>query len=315
MYTSFVLAFAIGGTIWPWTSGRTIGCIVVMAVLIAIFGFQQKFCIWTTKTARIFPLQFWKSRTFILLFIAQSGIMTALAIPIYYIPLLHQFTRGETAVQAALRLLPFVIVNIVIVFVNGALLPRFKYYVPWYISAGILITLGGALLFSLLSLELSDGAVYGSTVILALGVGLAQQCAYSIATVKVTGNEIADAIGFINVAQVGSVIVALTFTSLIFQNVGIHHVRKALAGLGFTDEEIRGALGGSKSRVFEGPGLTREVRLGVESGIVEAVRWSFFPVLLAGVITLGASLGMRWEGLFGANGDEENGEKDEEGKA
>ena len=28
MYTCFVIGFAIGGTLWPWADGRTIGSIV-----------------------------------------------------------------------------------------------------------------------------------------------------------------------------------------------------------------------------------------------------------------------------------------------
>ncbi|KAH7067388.1 major facilitator superfamily domain-containing protein, partial [Paraphoma chrysanthemicola] len=302
MYVCFVLSFAIGGTIWVWSDGRTIGSIVATVILVASFGIQQKFCIFTTKSARIFPLQFLRSRTFILLFIAQSSIMTSLAIPIYYIPLFFQFTRAETAVESAVRLLPFVIVNIVVVFLNGALLPKFRYYVPWYIAACSFITVGGALFFATLKESTSTTTIYGFSVLLAIGVGLAQQCAYSIATAKVP-DQVADAIGFINNAQVGSVVIALTFTSLIFQNVGFNHVKSALAGLDFSNEEIRGALGGAKSRVFDEGVLSEDARMGVERGIVDAIRWSFFPVLLAGVIGLVASALMRWENVFDQGND------------
>jgi hypothetical protein len=300
MYLCFVLSFAIGGTIWAWSDGRTIGSIVTMVILVVLFGVQQKFCIFTTKAHRIFPLQFLHSRTFALLFIAQSSIMTSLAIPIYYIPLFFQFTRAETAVESAVRLLPFVIVNIVVVFLNGALLQKFRYYVPWYLAACGFITIGGALFFALLTQSTSNAAMYGFSVLLAIGVGLAQQCAYSIATAKVP-DQVADAIGFINNAQVGSVVIALTFTSLIFQNVGFSHIKSALAGLDFTEEEIRGALGGAKSRVFDGGVLSEAVRGSVERGIVDAIRWSFFPVLLAGIIGLAASALMRWENVFSSS--------------
>ncbi|KAH7355747.1 major facilitator superfamily domain-containing protein [Pyrenochaeta sp. MPI-SDFR-AT-0127] len=306
IYTAFVLSFAIGGTIWPWSSGGTIGSIVVFAVLVVLFSLQQQFCIFTTHTDRIFPIQFLRSRTFLLLFVAQSCVQTALAIPIYYIPLFFQFTRAETAIASAIRLLPFIIVNIVVVFANGALLPKFKYYVPWYLAAGVFNSVGGALFFGLLKQTTSSGTIYGFSVLLAIGTGLAQQCAYSIATAKAP-NQIADAIGFINNAQVGSVVIALTFTSLIFQNIGFHHVRNALVGLDFTNEQIRSALGGAKSELFSEGVLGEATRESVERGIVEAIRWSFFPVLLAGAIGLVASLCMRWENVFqqtGVIGDE-----------
>lgn len=304
MYMCFVLSFAIGGTIWPWSSGRTICSIVAFTILIILFSFQQRFCTFTTKAYRIFPVQFFASRTFLLLFVAQACVQTALAIPIYYIPLFFQFTRAETAVTSALRLLPLIIFNIVVVFANGALLPKFKYYVPWYTAAGIFNTVGGALFFALLEQSTSSIAIYGFSILLAIGTGLAQQCAYSVATAKVP-DQISDAIGFINNAQVGSVVIALTFTSLIFQNIGFSHVSEALIGLNFTDEQIRSAIGGTKSSMFDEGVLDEAARANVVRGIVEAIRWSFFPVLLAGIFGLLASLGMRWENVF---------EKKEEGE-
>jgi hypothetical protein len=312
MFTCFVLSFAIGGTIWPWSDGRSVGSIIAFGILLTLFSLQQGLCILTTPAHRIFPVCFLRSRTFVLLFVAQSCVQTALAIPIYYIPLFFQFTRSETAVTSAVRLLPFVIVNIVIVFLNGALLPRFKYYVPWYATSGVFNTIGGALFFSLLQQRTSSGAIYGFSILLAIGTGLAQQCAYSIATAKVP-DQIADALGFINNAQVGSVVIALTFTSLIFQSVGYNHIKDALAGLNFPDDEIRSALGGAKSTLFENGVLSDTVRENVERGIVDAIRWSFFPIVLAGAIGLAASAWMRWENVFGtklgARGGGEKGEK------
>ncbi|KAF2790672.1 MFS general substrate transporter [Melanomma pulvis-pyrius CBS 109.77] len=309
-YTTFVIGLTIGGTIWPWPSSRTIGTLATSIALLVLFAAQQKLCLLTTAQDRVFPAQFLTRRTFVLLYVAQSCVQTALAIPIYYIPLLFQFTRGETAVASALRLLPLVVVNIVVVFANGALLPRFKYYVPWYLASGAFNTLGGALFFGTLSRETSTAAVYGYSVFLALGTGLAQQCAYSIASVK-AARHVSEAIGFINNAQIGSVVVALTLTSLIFQNVGFHDVKAALAGSGFDDGEIRATLGGARSALFEG--VPEGVRERVEEGIVRAIRWSFFPVLLAGAIGLLAAAGMRWERLFdGENDADANEEKKED---
>ncbi|KAF2026906.1 MFS general substrate transporter [Setomelanomma holmii] len=250
MCMCFVLAFATGGTIWPWSDSRTFGSIIAMSVMVILFIVQQKFCIFTTKASRIFPLQFLRSRTFVLLLITQSWMMTSLAIPIYYIPLFFQFAPAETAVQSAVRLLPFVIVNIVV-----------------YLTACEFITVGGALFFGTLRESTSNAAIYGFSVLLAIGAGLAQQCAYSIATAKVLAQG-ADAIGFINNAQ------------------------------------IRNALGGAKSRVFDESVLSEEVRANVERGIVDAVRRSFFPVLLAGIIGLTAIALMRWETVF--NGSKES---------
>ena len=50
--------------------------------------------------------------------------------------------------------------------------------------------------------------------------------------------------------------------------------------------------------MFEEGVLAPEVKRRVEVAIVEAIRWSFFPVLLAGVIAVAASLLMRWENVY-----------------
>ncbi|KAF2468892.1 MFS general substrate transporter [Lindgomyces ingoldianus] len=312
-YTTFVIGFTIGGTAWPWNDPRTISTIVLFGILLLFFTLQQSFTILTTPQNRIFPMRFLRSRTFILLYIAQSCVQTALAIPIYYIPLIFQFSRSESTITSSLRLLPLVIVNIVTVFLNGALLPKFDYYMPWYLVSGGFNSIGGALFFATLSLSTSTARIYGYSILLALGTGFAQQAAYTVASAK-AGDCVADAIGFINNAQIGSVVVALTLTSLVFQNVGFRNVKQALQGTEFRDQDIRAALGGAKSKVFEDAALSPAVRVDVERAIVEAIRWSFLLVLIAGVVGLGAGMGMRRERLFG-NSDTVNEKETKEGRS
>jgi hypothetical protein len=83
-------------------------------------------------------------------------------------------------------------------------------------------------------------------------------------------------VGFINLAPVGSVVVVLTFASLIFQNVGYHNVKTALGGLGVNESEIRAALGGAKGGVFDVAILSEEAQRAVDVGIVDALRWALF---------------------------------------
>ncbi|KAJ4304866.1 hypothetical protein N0V90_000394 [Kalmusia sp. IMI 367209] len=297
MYTAFVISFAIGGTLWPWNDGRTIGTLVAFGLTLLAFIFQQKFTILTTCDHRVFPVRFLSSRSFILLYIAQSSVQTALAVPLYYIPLFFQFSRAETAVTSAVRLLPFIIVNSIVVLSNGFLLPKYGRYLVWYLISGILNTIGGALFFARLSIHTSAGAIYGYSILLALGTGLAQQAAYSIASAKAS-RHVSDAIGFINSAQVGSVVLALTFTSLVFQNVGYHNVKQALAGLDVDGADIRAALGGAKSHVFDQGINNDDVRADIQRGIVNAIRWSFITVLIAGILETIVSLCMKREQLF-----------------
>ena len=53
-----------------------------------------------------------------------------------------------------------------------------------------------------------------------------------------------------------------------------------------------------KTKVLDSGASSEEVRASVEESIVEAIKSSFFLLLLAGPIELFASLGMRRENLF-----------------
>ncbi|KAF2450031.1 MFS general substrate transporter [Karstenula rhodostoma CBS 690.94] len=265
MYTAFVISFAIGGTLWPWSDGRTIGIIVAFAVTPVAFIIQQKFTILTTEEHRIFPVRFLAKRSFILLYIAQSSLPTALANLLWAPP--------------------------------GFLLPKYGLYMTWYMGSGVLNVIGGALFFGLLTPQTSVGAIYGFSILLALGTGLAQQIAYSIASARAP-EQLSDAMGFINSAQVGSVVLALTFTSLIFQNVGHHNVKQALVLQHVDNADIRAALGGAQGRLFDQGFASEQVQLEFEAGIVDALRWSFVTVLIAGVLETIAALCMKRERLF-----------------
>ena len=55
-----------------------------------------------------------------------------------------------------------------------------------------------------------------------MGPGITQQLTYSIAAAKTARHEIPAAIGFINIAQIGSMVIALTISVTVFQNIAFH---------------------------------------------------------------------------------------------
>lgn len=58
-----------------------------------------------------------------------------------------------------------------------------------------------------------------------MGPGITQQLTYSIAAAKIARHEIPAAIGFINIAQIGSMVIAvtaLTISVTVFQNIAFH---------------------------------------------------------------------------------------------
>ncbi|EEQ84590.2 MFS drug efflux transporter [Blastomyces dermatitidis ER-3] len=82
--TAFILALNLGGLTFPWNSARIISMFVVAGVLFILLGIQQTWAIGTCPSRRIIPVQFFRSRTVLLLFscTAASGACA-------FVPILH----------------------------------------------------------------------------------------------------------------------------------------------------------------------------------------------------------------------------------
>ncbi|KAF2087841.1 MFS general substrate transporter [Saccharata proteae CBS 121410] len=295
VYASFVVLFTFAGTTWSWSDGRTIALFVVFGILLIAFGITQTFSILTTPQARLFPCDFLRDRTMVLLYIATCCSATAVFIPIYYIPLYFQFAQGDDGTEAAVRLLPFIFIFIFCVILNGVLMPKFGVYMPFYLASAILTTIGGALMYSLVDLHSSKSDIYGFSVLIAF-TGLCLQAAYSITPVKVPPHRIPDAINFINSAQIGSIVIALTIIGTVFQNVGYQNIKEAVAGLDFTPEDIRAALAGTKSTILTS--AAPDVKDRVLEGIVDAINDGYILVIVAGALMAVCAVFMKREKIF-----------------
>lgn len=82
-FTSGVMAVSFGGIQYEWNSGTIIGLFVCSAVLFILLGIQQVYTIFTNLNRRIFPVEFFRSRTMLILFAMTSAGGTAIFIPIY----------------------------------------------------------------------------------------------------------------------------------------------------------------------------------------------------------------------------------------
>lgn len=54
--------------------------------------------------------------------------------------------QGDSALQAAVRLLPFIMMMILFAILNGALMPKLGYYMVWYTVGSALALVGVALM-------------------------------------------------------------------------------------------------------------------------------------------------------------------------
>lgn len=78
----------------------------------------------------------------------------------YYIPIFFQLVHGDGPVDAAVRLLPIVMTYVFMVMLGGYVVSKTGHWWPWFITGGILDTIGEALLCKLLIGISFHGNVY-----------------------------------------------------------------------------------------------------------------------------------------------------------
>lgn len=296
MWVAFAMGFISAGGIWDWNDGRTIALIVVFVVLLALYVLQQYFCILTTPATRSLPGHLLRSRTQIQMYITTTCANTGMFFTTFYIPIYFQFTQNDSSLMAAVRLLPYLLITITCNLVAGWALPKIKYYMPICLFSSVMMTLAGALFLAYLQPSTPTAHIYGFSVLMAIGTGITMQLGYAVASLKVSPSDTLSAINLQNVAQIGATVICLVIASQAFQSNAVNNMTRALAGQGFSEEEISSAVAGAQSQLFES--LDGDLRDSAVRAITEAMRRAFIIPLVAGIVGLVNSVFMRRERLF-----------------
>lgn len=292
VYSLFVTSCTYSGSPWPWNSGPVITLWVITGLVTILFVLQQWTAFLTTKEDRIYPVWCLKSRSLVLLYIGTAGSSAVLNCNIYYLPLFFEFTKGDDAIEVAVRLLPFICLMIFSALLSGGLLPKLNLYAAWYAISGVIALVGSVLLFRISASTLPKD-IYGYEALVGAGCGLTFQAAYSIALVKAPVEKATSVLSFINVAQLGGGALSLAIAGSVFQNVGFNTLETALDGRGFASSEIREGLAGGYSAIISKS--TPEVQAIVSDAIGSTIA-KVFGISLSGAATILLSgLLMRWE--------------------
>ena len=141
----------------------------------------------------MFPVHLMKNKEAVLLFLIGTCVATISYVNVYYIPLYFQFTRGDTALETALRMLPFIILLIVFILSSGFLMSWFGYYKPWYIGGSAIALIGSVLLCKYIwsadvfypvsarmDVDSSVSAFYGFEALVGIGAGAYTQANFAV---------------------------------------------------------------------------------------------------------------------------------------
>ncbi|KAL3447140.1 major facilitator superfamily domain-containing protein [Aspergillus insuetus] len=292
----FAVALEFSGSIWSWDSGSTIAVWIIFGLVTIAWAVQQCLCIFTTPTERSIPLHLIKRLDVLPLWVASGCAGASYAVTLYYTPLFFSFARGHGALQQTVRILPFILVFIVVVILVGGSLPIIGRYNIIYFIAGLATISGAAAMAATMSSTVSESQVMGLEALIGIGLGCSFQHGVGISNVmnKAPQDRVDSAILF-NMAQMGAIAIVLSIAGSIFQNVGYSLLSDALGGRGYSEEDIRQALAGVSSVVWQSrdPDVLKS---GVEA-VSKVIAREFYLVVAGGAVCLVCALVMKREKL------------------
>ncbi|KAL2833999.1 efflux pump antibiotic resistance protein [Aspergillus pseudoustus] len=296
--TTLIMGISFGGSLYAWKSATIIALFITSLALWSLFVAQQAFSICTSPSTRLFPTPLLRhSPEMNILFVQMALAQIPVMLPIYFLPLLFQFAKGDSALQSGVHLLPFVLILVFAVMLNGALMAQFGFYMPWYLLGSILALVGSALLYTI-SAETSTARIFGYSVLTAFGAGLYSQAGFAVAQVKVPSAQLSQAVAYIGVGQIGGIALALTLAESIFLNQATARISTLLPEESRSD--IQAAILGAKAELFGRLGAV--VSRQVLDAIVRSLNDVFVMMIVASGLSVLLAGGLKRERLFGLKG-------------
>jgi hypothetical protein len=190
-------------------------------------------------------------------------------------------------------LLPFILPLIFVIVLNGHLMSRFGYYMPWYLLGGICELMAAALMYTV-TRETSVANIYGYTALMAVGVAAFNQAGFSVVQAKVKPEEIPYALGFMMVSQLGGIVIALGVAGAIFVNKTVSGLEQLLPQV--PDADIRNGIAGTTSAFFQN--LSKTEKIAALDVIVGSIADVYVLLIVAGAMTVVGSVFLKREKLF-----------------
>lgn len=262
----FIMALQFGGTVYDWKSASEIILWVFVGVLAVAFVLSHRFHPFVEADDRLYPARMLRNFKLGILQFATFAAPSSVYIPIYYIPLFFQFARGETPVEAAVRLLPFVFMIVIFSIFNGFFMSKLGYYMPWFLVGAGLAVVGGALMFTVQETT-NNPTIYGYSVILGIGGGCFLMASFGALSAVVVPDDVFDAIGVMSVAQALGIVFFVSAAGLVFQNLGVSYIRPLLPD--DYSGDVHAILAGSSSPQYQE--FPEDLQKRVASAIIDAM--------------------------------------------
>ncbi|KAM6517569.1 hypothetical protein FSOLCH5_008533 [Fusarium solani] len=292
----FALATTFSGPIWDWDSAASIAVWVIFAVALVAWVSQQYLCIFTTPEESAIPMHMFSKLRLLPIWVATGCAGAAYAVTLYYTPLFYAFARGHGAIQQTVRMLPFIIVFILVVLFTGVLLTVICRYKIIYLCAANITLAASIAMATTMDDKVPEAQVMGIEALIGMGLGMQFQHGLGISNViNKTERDRVDSTVICNMVQMGSIAITLSIAGCIFQNVGFNLLSSAVGRKQYSEEDIREALAGVSSVVWQTK--DRQVVARGIAAVTEVLSREFYIVVASSTVCLVCAICMSSEKL------------------
>lgn len=226
---------------------------------------------------------------------------------LYFIPLYFQAIRGTTAGDSGIRMIPFIVANVIASVLAGVLVSKSGHYLPFFYASAVISSIGAGLI-STFQVDTPAGEWIGYQILIGVGAGLAFQLPPSIIQLVLPAEDVP--IGLASNLMLeflgGSIFISAA------NNLFNSQLRSRIEVLRIPGVDAAAVINGgatSLQRIVPEADLPRALE-----AYMEALRWPFrLALILACLATLGV-VGMEWKtmrspyaGQKRANGEDEGG--------
>ncbi|KAF2799290.1 MFS general substrate transporter [Melanomma pulvis-pyrius CBS 109.77] len=165
-----ILALQWGGTSSAWSSPKIIGLLVTFAVTFILFVVVETLMSDTAMAPPRVVLNRSVGGSLLYMFLLSGGMMAV----VYYLTIWFQAAQGQSAMEAGIRTLPFLLTLIIFGIVAAVITQKIGYYVPALLVGPILCAAGAGML-STITPRASSAQWIGYQVLYGVGIGFGFQ--------------------------------------------------------------------------------------------------------------------------------------------
>ncbi|KAF2678685.1 MFS general substrate transporter [Lentithecium fluviatile CBS 122367] len=297
----FTLATKWAGVEKAWSSGTTVGLLVASFVLLLLFSADQ----WHQGDRALLVPSFFKNRALLVGAVFEFFISGCFNLPVFYLPIYFQATRGASAISSGVRLIPVILsLTFAQIFIGG-IITKTGIFNPFLLICPALAAVGSGLLM-LLHESSSTGEWIGYQIVLGVGVGV-MAVPLMLAQVVVGPKDVPTATAITIFAQSMGSAVFIPVAQAVFQNTLLKSLKSTLPHVNAYQVLAAGANNEAIS-TFPADAIP-----GILASYIRALKMTFaVGVPLAGVSLL-VAVGMPWFRYHNETGKKEEG--GEEGAA